>query len=172
VESRLVHFLIDRAYVLGHEAKEVLSPVYWSCNFTGSIAAYEASLAGFSVPQRRALGVYWYQAEVNNGGHWQFFSNYTGLVYPDALAGLEMLGDAERVAILQEALRRLGGEPSRRHGARNRLIEATGATFDDLDTRFYELDRRRPLLPALTRWIHAHPTDFECEGLLERPWVP
>ena len=46
----------------------------------------------------------WYIAEVNNGGHDQFYFNSTGIVWKDALAGFGELGIDEAVEIIQEQL--------------------------------------------------------------------
>ena len=63
-------------------------PAYWTINIYGSHDDYLESAKGFTVEQRYLNAICWYFAEVNNGGHHQFFYNSTGIVWEDALAGL------------------------------------------------------------------------------------
>ncbi len=72
---------------------------------------YERSLAGFSGPQRLVFAIHWYRAEVNNGGHVQFYSNSTGIVWRDALAGFEAMGLSDYAAVVRDSARLLGGDP-------------------------------------------------------------
>ncbi|WP_164468170.1 DMP19 family protein [Caulobacter vibrioides] len=47
-------------------------------------------LAGFSAvptPSKHLLATHWLQSEVHNGGFSQFFSNSTGVLAPEAVAG-------------------------------------------------------------------------------------
>jgi hypothetical protein len=168
VEQRIFHCVIDRAFVAAHEALDVLGPAYWSVNIYDGPAAYEATLTRFTRAQRLALAVFWYQAEVNNGGHRQSFTNATGIVSRDALAGLETFGLPDFLAVLRAALQRLGGSVSLDRETREAAVDGFLGTFDDLDEGFYALDRRHDLLACLSRWIHAHPGEFTFEVLVER----
>ncbi len=47
---------------------------------------------------------HWCQSEVRNGGFHQFFSNTTGLLAPEALAGFRAVGLAELAEILAAAM--------------------------------------------------------------------
>jgi hypothetical protein len=66
---------------------DVLDPVWWLTNIYEGEEAYNQSLADFSREQRLILAIEWYFAEVNNGGHGQFYFNSTGIVWKDAMDG-------------------------------------------------------------------------------------
>ncbi len=169
MESGYAHVLIDASFIASHGALDVLDPVYWSVDIYGGTRAYEASLAPFSEPQRFANGVFWYQAEVNNGGHDQFYWNSTGIVWREALAGLEMLGLTEFATVLRASAQRLGGEPPRDREARQAVLDGLEPRFDDLDERFYALEKARDLADCLTDWMRAHPDAFAFEGVVRKP---
>ena len=65
-------------------------PMYWTINIYGSYDDYLESGKPFTLEQRYLNAISWYFAEVNNGGHHQFFYNSTGIVWEDALAGLRL----------------------------------------------------------------------------------
>lgn len=169
MELRIVHCRIDREFIARHECRDVLNPVYWSVNIYDSPEAYQASLRPFSAAQRAALAAFWYQAEVNNGGHAQFFLNSTGVVWREALAGFGALGLDSYAGPLRAAVARLGGDVPLDREAREARLDAFHGDFDDLDQRFYALDRQASLRGALTRAIRAQPDAFTFDGLLERP---
>jgi hypothetical protein len=172
LEQRLFHCVIDRAFIERRTFKEVLDPVYHSAHIYGSLAAFEASLRGFSVEQRAALAAYWYQAEVNNGGHWQFFLNSTGVVWRHALEGLTQLGQPAYAAVLRQAALRLGGSVPFTRRARERRVDEFEGSFDDLDQALYALERQESLCDRLLRYMRAHPEAFLFEGFVEKPWIP
>src|SRR5258708_2878450 len=94
------------------------------------------------------------------GGHDQFFYNSTGIVFPDALAAFQELNLPEGAAILIEAGRRMGGSPSRHRKERQTQLDRLHPKFDDLDERFYALDRKTNLDSAMTAYMRAHPAAF------------
>ena len=61
-------------------------PAYWTINIYGSYDDYLDSAKGFTIEQRYLNAICWYFAEVNNGGHHQFFYNSTGIVWENALS--------------------------------------------------------------------------------------
>ena len=171
METGFAHVLIDAAFIASHPAIEVLDPVYWSVDISGGPEAYEASLAPFSSAQRLALGVLWYEAEVNNGGHDQFYWNSTGIVWRDALAGFGMLELPAFAAILNESAARLGGDPPLDREARQAVLDGLEPRFDDLDDRFFALERAGQLTDHLAAWMRAHPDAFAFEGVVQKPIV-
>ena len=169
MELHFVHVLSDQAFIAGHEASAVLDPVYWSADLKGGPEAYDASLAPFSEAQRRFLGVGLYASEVDNGGHDQFYWNSTGIVWRDALAGLEMLGLAGFANVLRESARRMGGDPSGDRAARHAVLDEREPDFSDLDDYFYELEDGVDLDDRMTAWMRAHPDEFLFEGVVQKP---
>ena len=84
-------------------------PAYWSINIYGSYDDYLESAKGFTIEQRYLNAICWYFAEVNNGGHHQFFYNSTGIVWEDALAGLRLFKMDELAENLQSVINYFGG---------------------------------------------------------------
>lgn len=123
-------------------------------------------LEGTTPGQRAVHACAWYEAEVNNGGHDQFFSNSTGILWPEALEGLELLGATRYLAILKKALAVFGPTPpSRDRADRNDKLEVLSNgfeedLFDELDSEFYALEAEEPLEDIFRAFIRAHPEHF------------
>src|SRR5262245_15846371 len=107
-----VHFVVDDAMIANGTPGDVIHPVCWLSTIYEGPGMYEHTLKQFSRPQRivRALLLYIY--EVNNGGHKQFFSNSSGIVWRDAKEGFEVIEVRGGAQILLVAAQRLGGGPS------------------------------------------------------------
>jgi len=56
------------------------------------------------LPQRYIFTIEWYIAEVNNGGHDQFYFNSTGIVWKNALKGFEEIKHTKAHNILKESI--------------------------------------------------------------------
>jgi hypothetical protein len=101
------------------------------------------------------FAAHWCQSEVCNGGLYQFFTNPTGVLAPEALAGFQAIGLSEWAAVLTEAMR-FFGEPYPRDQA-DRLEFLTGhpgKSREEWDP-FYALDER------FYSWLHAAPDRWE-----------
>ena len=72
------------------DMRTINEPAYWTINIYGSYDDYIESAKDFTLEQRYLNAICWYFAEVNNGGHHQFFYNSTGIVWEDTLAGLRL----------------------------------------------------------------------------------
>ena len=79
--------LIDDAVIDGSNPMAAIDPLWWLANIYDGPDEYERSLQPFATPQRLVFAMCWYDAEVCNGGHDQFYSNSTGIVWRDALRG-------------------------------------------------------------------------------------
>jgi hypothetical protein len=172
IEQRLFHCVIDRAFIERRTFREVLEPVYFTANIYGTLAAFETSVRDFSADQRAALAAFWYQAEVNNGGHWQFFVNATGVVWKHALEGLERLGQPAYAAVLRGAVARMGGSVPFTRRTRETRVDELEDGFGDLDEALFALEREERLCDRLLRYMRAHPEGFLFEGFVEKPWIP
>ena len=84
-------------------------PAYWTINIYGSYDDYIETSKGFTLEQRYLNAICWYFAEVNNGGHHQFFYNSTGIVWEDTLAGLRLFKMDELAENLQSVINYFGG---------------------------------------------------------------
>ena len=84
-------------------------PAYWTINIYGSYDDYIETSKEFTLEQRYLNAICWYFAEVNNGGHHQFFYNSTGIVWEDTLVGLRLFNMKELADNFQSVLDFFGG---------------------------------------------------------------
>ena len=169
-DTQSVSLQIDESFLSSHDVSEVLDPVWWTANIYDGVAEYDRCLTPFSKEQRLMFALLWYLAEVDNGGHSQFFYNSTGIVFPDALAAMEQLKIPEGVAILGEARRRLGGSVERDRALRQADLERLNPKFDDLDSRLYDLDQKLAIRErSMVAYVRAHPTAFLFHGVVPMP---
>ena len=91
---------IDDKVIETGDPMKVIDPLWWSVSIYDSKEKYEKDLKPFSFHQRAVFALMWYMAEVNNGGHSQFYSNPTGIVWEDAMVGFELIGLTEGMKII------------------------------------------------------------------------
>jgi DNA-binding GntR family transcriptional regulator len=108
--------------------------------------------------QRLLLGYYWYWDDVTNGGHWQYFRNYTGNLWQEALEATRVLRLPEE-RILRAAVALFPGkQPSLAQRKRRQQLGAIDrAKFDRLDDRFHGLTGADT---KIRRYIDSHPDEF------------
>ncbi len=87
--------VVDDSLIDKKDIQAIIEPIWWSVDIYQSEAIYLTGLKSFSENQQYIFSIQWYIAEVNNGGHDQFFSNSTGIVWKDALKGFENIGLTE-----------------------------------------------------------------------------
>ena len=138
-------------------------PMYWTINIYGSYDDYLESANSFTVEQRYLNAISWYFAEVNNGGHHQFFYNSTGIVWEDALAGLRLFKMDELADNLQSVIDYFGGSvPFNREERWTILKEWDDEVFDFLDGKddvVYEYEGIYE-----DTFVHEHPELFVFDG--------
>lgn len=162
---------IIRKCHIGHEEvlkysddpQQLIDPLWFSVSTCDGIEKYNEDLKRFSLPQRNVFAVMWYIAEVENGGHDQFFLNSTGMVWRDALAGLKAIGNEDAVKILEEAAERMGGNPSFDWDERNKILVEEEPDFNDLDEAFYKLY----LYPQISAYILDNEEKFYFDGKIK-----
>jgi len=168
-DTRRVEVVVDDSVIAAGDPHAVIDPVWWTADIYGSADEYEASLRKFSRSQRLVHALCWYIAEVNNGGHDQFYFNSTGIVWPDAIAAFDAIGLSDGADIVRQSAQRLGGAPARDRSERQNQLEQMQPSFDDLDDRFYELQKRVDLDTQMMEFIRGRPSDFYFEGVVEKP---
>jgi len=145
-------------------------PMYWTINIYGSYDDYIESAKPFTLEQRYLNAISWYFAEVNNGGHHQFFYNSTGIVWEDALEGLRLFKMDILADNLQSVIDYFGGSvPFDREERWNILKdwENEDELFDFLDKKddvVYEYDGIYE-----DTFVHAHPELFIFDGTYKVP---
>ena len=139
-------------------------PAYWTINIYGSYDDYLESAKGFTVEQRYLNAICWYFAEVNNGGHHQFFYNSTGIVWEDALAGLRLFKMDILADNLQSVIDYFGGSvPFNREERWTILKEWDDEVFDFLDGKDDVVYEYECIFEDV--FVHEHPELFVFDGI-------
>lgn len=95
---------------------------------------------------------FFYDAEVLNGGHLQYFVNRGTNEAPAVLSALEAVGDLERAALLRSCLARVAASPLPRVESLGAYADLAAArSFRSEDTRYYEI--RPELLQRIQDFI-------------------
>jgi hypothetical protein len=99
---------------------------------------------------RHLYAAHWCVAEVYNGGFFQFFENYTGVVAPEAVQAFTAFGMYQCSESVTAAMRKLGPRYPRGRLVRNLLLRIAQVLrfttqerlFDAQDSAFYRLHDR------------------------------
>lgn len=140
-------------------------PAYWTINIYGSYDNYLESAKGFTVEQRYLNAICWYFAEVNNGGHHQFFYNSTGIVWEDALAGLRLFKMDILADNLQSVIDYFGGSVPFDRAERWTILqdwENEDELFDFLDGKDDVVYEYEGIFEDV--FVHEHPELFVFDG--------
>lgn len=169
VKYENVKIVVDDNVIESNDVMKIIDPLWWSVSIYDGEEKYNKDLARFSVPQKYVFAIEWYVAEVNNGGHDQFYSNSTGIVWEDAMNGFEVIGLSENNKILNESVKRMGGNPGKDRERRQAELDKFNPTFDDLDDRFYKSDKDMDKI--IMKYIKDHKIDFYFDGTVSKPKI-
>lgn len=161
------HFDINESFILNSQngSFEIIEPLWWSVDIYNGEEKYTSDLSNFTKEQRYIYAINWYLAEVNNGGHEQFYFNSTGIVAEDALEGFKELGLIENYNILKESFVLMGGVPSKDREERQNQLEKLEPNFEELDNRFYDTEFETVMI----KYIRDNSSKFYFEGTVEIP---
>lgn len=137
---KAVELIVDEDVINSNDTIKIIEPLWCSVSIYDGEDKYRDDLSIFSEEQKYIFAIEWYMAEVNNGGHDQFYFNSTGIVWEDALKGFEAIGLKEYYNILKESTSRIGGSPSKDRFKRQDQLEESGSDFEDLDIRIYNCE--------------------------------
>ncbi len=160
---------IDDKTIEKRDPMAVIDPLWWKVNIYGSKEDYEKDLQSFSIQQRAVFAVMWYMSEVKNGGHYQFYTNATGIVWRDAQEGFGLIGIREGKKIIAESALRFGAPPSFDRLERENQLDLINESFKDSDRLFYKLDSETDLVERIADYITANPSPFYFEGEVKIP---
>jgi hypothetical protein len=162
------HIKIDDEFInQNDDPMTIIAPVWWTATIYDGEEKYNESLLPFSREQRFVYATLWYMAEVENGGHDQFYFNSTGIVWKDALSGFKALGLNEVVDIITESVSRMGGNPSLDRATRQGQLDDYEPDFNDLDSRLYAIDTE--IYDGIYQYIRKNRIAFYFEGDLQVP---
>ena len=114
--------------------------------------------------QQMYLAVFMFDAEVNNGGHSQYFFNSSGNDWQNALDGLKAMGLVDRAAIFQKSLDYFGSqgpspERSTRQKQLSKIFRKHEAEFNELDSQYY--DSKESIEVRSIRFVIQHARQFQ-----------
>ena len=93
----------------------------------------------------------WYESEVNNGGHLQYFENHGTDRVPEAIESLKSLGALSQAAVLTDALTlRMSVKRKRILSLTQFLSAAKRDEYGELDSAFYQCE---PGICELLQWF-------------------
>lgn len=130
----------------GTTAWRVIEPYCEAVSIYDGRAVFLRGFEQLPEPTRHLLAVWWCDAEVCNGGFHQFFSNFTGVLAPEAAQGFRAVGLAECADLLENAMVKFGEPYPRDRAARRAALEALKRPgqkrsewdpFGELDKRYY-----------------------------------
>lgn len=159
------HYRVDAETVESKNIMDIIEPMWYGINIYGGLQAYKHDLSRFTELQKYLHAMIWYQSEVDNGGHDQFFFNSTGIVWKNALDGFRKIGFNATAEILQEAVTLLGGSPSFDRKERQEQLDSLSdeklELLGDLDDRFYSIDN---FDDVILRFITENKEEFYFDG--------
>ena len=159
--------VVNDNYIAQYNSWKIILPVVQNVSIYDGPEKYLTDLSKFSKEQKYVFAISLYQSEVNNGGHDQFFFNSTGIVYQDMLDGLNKLSEGDYYNIAKEAGARMEAPLSQDIEIRRKYLLSAKPNFDDLDTKFYDLDKTKPLEKILKDYILNNKEKFYFEGIIE-----
>jgi len=172
MQYETVQLCIDDGFIATADSWTVIEPVFLTANIYDGPEEYERSLKPFSRYQRQLSARHWYFSEVENGGHSQFYTNSTGIVWKDALAALTTLGLSDLAEVLQDAANLLGGSPSLDHETRCQQYEEHRPKFRSVDEKCYALLQSADMEHRILQLIRNQPGEFHFQGQIRRPVLP
>lgn len=145
---------------------ELIQPLWYNVSIYDGFDVYNRDLEPFSDAQRKMLALLWYDSEVCNGGHDQFFSNSTGIVWKDAIECLRMIGAIKYAENFQKAIDMFGGavpfDRDERNDALEKLYEDEGFDdFNEIDMFYYDEEDINQLM---NDYVKRNASEFVVKG--------
>lgn len=167
-----VEVTVDDATIADGDVWKIIEPVWWLADIYNGPDEYHRSLRQFSAEQRQMFALRWYLSEVNNGGHHQFYSNATGVVWKDACKAFRAINIKKGADIILASADRMGGNPSLDRELRYEQLAEYDPDFNDLDESPYELEKNTDIEKAAFAFIRDRSAAFHFSGEITRIVLP
>jgi Domain of unknown function (DUF4375) len=120
----------------------LVEPIWLSLNQSWDRGAKEfiRQFSSMRSDAKHLYAAHWCMSEVDNGGLFQFFSNTTGILAPEAEAGFRAIGLAQLSQLLSEAMRYFGEPYPRDRSERLASLPASQRGERDKWNPFHKLD--------------------------------
>lgn len=149
-----------------YDAWELIQPLWYNVSIYDGLDIYNRDLKPFTNAQRKILALFWYDSEVCNGGHDQFFSNSTGIVWKDALEGMKMIGAVKYADNFQKAINMFGETVPYDRDERNFILDKLleKEDFDDFEQidKFYYAEENIDQL--MNDYVRNNASEFVVKG--------
>ncbi len=150
-----------------YSAWQLVQPLWYNVNIYDDLKAYEKDLEPFTDAQRKIFALWWYDAEVCNGGHDQFFFNSTGIVWKDAIEGMRMIGASAAAGNFQKAIDCFGGTVPFDRDERNEMLDELSEDedfddFEEIDSFYYE--NNEDIVALMDEYVKKHAAEFAVNG--------
>lgn len=150
---------------------DICEPLWFIINICEGYEDYIKSAEILTLEQRYLFAITWYFAEVNNGGHHQFFYNSTGIVWKDVINGFKHFGMPKFAANFMKVIDYCGGSISLDREERWNMLESLEnkneeeffKILDEADDFIFNYEGEENEL----NYIKAHPEKFVFEGEYE-----
>ena len=158
------------------DSMKIIEPLWMKVSIYDGYNRYESDLSAFSKGQRLIFAIEWYEAEVCNGGHDQFFYNSTGVVWKDTLEGFKLIGAEKCAENFENVINKFGGTiPFDREERQKKLDEISYDSekdayldiFGEYDSVFYGIDEE--LENLMMKYIKSNPDEFVFCGDVDVP---
>lgn len=174
----IICLFIIAKIILDNSGREVDNIMDDNWNKINDSLIYDYENDDMSSAKKIAALCYWYDAEVQNGGHIQYFTNDAGKHYKDALVALDIIGARKQKKILKKVVNlyktlKLTDIKSEKEYIDNVLVgydyefenEEKEELFDELiekyDDRYY--DCTPEILDLINLYAHQHKDEFGLE---------
>jgi hypothetical protein len=124
---------------------DLVDPIWEQVSIYDGGEAFLAQFQEISSIQRVLFASHWAYSEIQNGGLHQFFSNSTGVLAPEAVAGFRSLGMERCAVAISSAMKFFSGDYPREKRTRGDALDAyqnanpeAWNPFEDLDEAFYD----------------------------------
>ena len=137
--------------------QDIIDPVWYSVNLD-DYETFQKDTARFTKEQIYIFAVQWYSSEVSNGGHYQFFINSIGILWKEAIAGLQAIRVPRLAENLQKACDRFTPHPPFEQKEREAATDALDYNFDEEDKVFF--NNEHYIEPCAMKYIRANAQAF------------
>jgi len=110
-----------------------------SISFYDSVELYKFQFEFADSIEAKMFVLYWFQAEVLNGGLVQFFDNSTGLIAPEVVDALRSVGLNKLSEKLGSAIQLFGNTYELNRVKRKKILSRIEGALDSLDDAVVEL---------------------------------
>lgn len=162
LRTQRLGFMIEAQRDADLEKLDLIRWIWSAANIYGSEVEYERSLRGAPKPLVSLWALTWADAEICNGGFHQFLTNSTGIVFHEAIDGLELFqANAAHALFVELGSLFPNGLPARDRRQREAQVASIAdAQLDALSSRYYDLAGDEAWQTAAWKFIHEHPGEF------------